>query len=149
MSLGERLLSGYSRTHWSRRSLAVAYPRRSFQRSDRIAARCFTSINQSQQRGRKLLGPIIEERLRSLNESGDEWADKPVGQPCCQTISALTIDFLSERLSIMADRKDRGSKVDCQVIDNSYNGCQFCSCLCESRCHLLAYLAAEIFIFYD
>ncbi|KAG8219264.1 cytochrome P450 [Butyriboletus roseoflavus] len=42
-----------------------------------IAARLFTSVYQNQRRGRELLGPIIEERQKYLNECGDEWADKP------------------------------------------------------------------------
>ena len=29
-------------------------------------------------RGLKHLGPIIEERLKYLNEYGNEWAEKPV-----------------------------------------------------------------------
>ncbi|KAG8219260.1 cytochrome P450 [Butyriboletus roseoflavus] len=42
-----------------------------------IAARLFTSVSQSIQRGRKLLEPIIEERRKYINEYGKEWVDKP------------------------------------------------------------------------
>ncbi|KAG8214985.1 cytochrome P450, partial [Butyriboletus roseoflavus] len=44
---------------------------------EHIAARLFTSVSQSNQHERKLLRPIIAERLRYLNESGKEWANKP------------------------------------------------------------------------
>ncbi|KAF8549777.1 cytochrome P450 [Imleria badia] len=42
-----------------------------------VAARLFTNVHQNKQRGRKLIGPIIEERQNYLNEYGDKWADKP------------------------------------------------------------------------
>lgn len=48
---------------------------------DSFAARFFTKVVQSNERGRRLLGPIIEERKRYLDEYGDQWADKPVGEP--------------------------------------------------------------------
>ncbi|KAF8549787.1 cytochrome P450, partial [Imleria badia] len=42
-----------------------------------IAAQLFTNVHQNNQRGRKLLGPIIEGRQKYLNEHGNKWADKP------------------------------------------------------------------------
>ena len=38
---------------------------------------------QSTARGVKLLGPIVEERQKHLNEYGAEWDDKPVRFPRC------------------------------------------------------------------
>ena len=151
MSLKERLSSGYSRTCWSRRSLAVVCVRHSFQCSDRTAVRLFTNIYRDLQRGRKLLGPIIEERLRSLNEYGNEWAGKPVGQSRSQTISALTIGFMIERFSIMVDGTGRGLRVDSKVLDNPYNGHECCGYPCRSRWHfsprILVILRSFNFVF--
>ena len=47
---------------------------------DSTASWLFTSVNQGQQRGRKLLGPMIEERRKYLKEYENNWADKPVSQ---------------------------------------------------------------------
>lgn len=56
-------------------------PNYGFECSDSLAVRLFTRITQSNQLGRKLLGPIIEERQNYLKEYGDQWADKPVSPP--------------------------------------------------------------------
>ena len=48
---------------------------------DRLAARLFMKTIESNKCGRKLLGPVIEERLSHLNEYGNQWANKPVGRP--------------------------------------------------------------------
>ena len=37
-----------------------------------------TAVAQGAERGQKLIGPIIEERLKVLKEYGDEKAEKPV-----------------------------------------------------------------------
>ncbi|KAF8549327.1 cytochrome P450 [Imleria badia] len=47
-----------------------------FQHVDRLAAR-FTNVPRGIARGMKLLGPIIEERQRYVNEYGTMWDDKP------------------------------------------------------------------------
>ena len=87
-----------------------------------MATRFLTNINQSNQRGMKLLGPIIEERKRSLDEYGNDWVDKPVSRSLSQTILGFTIGFLIERLSIMVDGQGRGSRVDSKVLDGPYTG---------------------------
>lgn len=70
------------------------------QPGDRLAARLFTQVAENSEHARKLAGPIIEERLRHINEYGNQCPDRPVGQPRLATNFVLTAvpsqnDFLS------------------------------------------------------
>ncbi|CCM04380.1 uncharacterized protein FIBRA_06554 [Fibroporia radiculosa] len=42
-----------------------------------LAARLLLSVSKSVARGRELLNPILNERLRLANESGDDWTNRP------------------------------------------------------------------------
>ena len=66
-------------------SLRITCSESSFHPIDSIAGRLFTNVRKTTQRGKKLIGPMIEERQRYLSEYGNEWADKPVGQFRLQT----------------------------------------------------------------
>ena len=55
----------------------------------------------SMKRGMKHLAPIIEERLKFLEEYGNDWADKPVHCPFLAKAVVLTVVHI-ERSSIMA-----------------------------------------------
>ncbi|KAF8555102.1 cytochrome P450 [Imleria badia] len=70
-----------------------------------IAVRLFTNIHQCKQLGMKLIGPIIEERQKSLNEYGNERADKPNDFLSWSMEEAKgvesTVEFLANRMLVI------------------------------------------------
>ncbi|KAF8435729.1 cytochrome P450 [Boletus edulis BED1] len=70
-----------------------------------LAARLFTRVPQCIRRGAKLLGPIIEERQKYLDEYGTEWDDKPNDFLSWLMDEAegaeLTVDRLTRRMLVI------------------------------------------------
>ena len=69
-----------------------------FDHNDSLITWFLTRLVHCNERARRLVGPIIEERQRCLNEYGTKWADKPVSDPRLKprlVFTSLQNDFLS------------------------------------------------------
>ena len=84
-----------------------------FDHDDSLVAWFLKRLIHCNERARRLVGPIIEERQKFLNEYGKEWANKPVGQPHLEfRLAPLTFsqnDFLSW---LMNEAKGEDSTVE-------------------------------------
>ena len=75
----------------------------------------------------RLLGPIIEERRKCLDQFGEEWNDKPVRRFLYEQENLLP--WLIERPLVVVDGRRRGSrvKVEHRALDEGSPRLQFCS----------------------
>ena len=81
-------------------------------------------------RGLKHLGPIIEERLKYMNEYGNDWDGKPV----CRLFFSLgrfSPEFFTERPSIMVNGGRKRSTVERRAFGGPRAACQLCCHSCE------------------